>query len=672
MRSNPAVGAVRPLTVALLLASNACSPADGPDSDAIRQVELDCEREAYPCTLGEVSAELLERSDQLANQAYARMAAGDPVPDVARWLRGQTEVVAAESSNVALWFRIDGGRPHWVLSSEAFAEIPDASPPAIELGARKHIPKEVVGISAKEKQALVIAPYLWQFGQWDSGPAVGILLQDARGYEGNVVQRANDDMLDQTVTVGDFQNWDAFDVVHVSSHGTQICGSGGCRSALAYGIVTSGAATSEIGPVIGGAFGTSASKHLILDSDFFRARYSGGLEKTLVFIDACKSIEAPDFADLFATPSSVYFGWDDTVGVGFSQTASTTLIGELIESGRTTEQVYEMMIDENVVREPDGTVLRRVQGGDDLRIREIITAHAPGTTPALETELQDGDAMPLDGVLGDGNADAMRFNVHVDGVGEDDDLSRYVLHISVNGTEATQTWTLEEAAFVDTYTYRLERVAEFGVDFEESDLFDVQFWVDLPEGGRSRHQVELKPAKWTMEFAGPFLAGIYSGSVARLALSNALGVGNILIFETGEIDQKPEVRINTTWFSPILSGENVFELRAPPSPAGPDDLEGNAISVIIFRDVVDDGMGLLVDSGVVNGDGVTPVIQPDDSIYTSPSPPTLTLFDYDPDATAVRGTIEGPYGVCYGFIDLGPQGFCDTYDVSISFFATRN
>ncbi|MGB5547960.1 MAG: hypothetical protein WBM74_15400, partial [Polyangiales bacterium] len=64
------------------------------------------------------------------------------------------------------------------------------------------------------------------------------------------------------------------------------------------------------------------------------------------------------------------------------------------------------------------------------------------------------------------------------------------VHISVNGTEATQTWTLDQARQTDTYTYRLEDVADFG----DLDLFDVQFWVDLPEGGESRFAVELTPA----------------------------------------------------------------------------------------------------------------------------------------------------------------------------------
>ena len=245
------------------------------------------------------------------------------------------------------------------------------------------------------------------------------------------------------------------------------------------------------------------------------------------------------------------------------------------------------------------------------------------------------------------------------------------VHISVNGTEATQTWTLDQARQTDTYTYRLEDVADFGVDFGDLDLFDVQFWVDLPEGGESRFAVERTPASWTMRFSGPYLSGTYSGSTAELALRNAFGSGNILIFETGDVDQTPEIRINTTWFAPIMSGENVFELRAPPAFAGPDDLEGAGLSVITFGDVVSDGMGTLGDAGVVNGDGVTTVIQPDESVYTLPPPPTLTLFDYDPNRSTVRGSIEGPYGVCYGFVDVGPQGFCDNYQVSIDFSALQ-
>ena len=670
------------MVFALVCACGACSKSTDPDLQPNR--ELDCEREDYPCTLGEVPTQVLERSDQLADDAYARIRGGESVAVVADSLRGQGDVVTVKNDDGALWFRVEGGRPHWVVSDAAFPDVPPGAPPELpRLDNRGANPsttvhgqseKDIVGPFPEQKRALVLSPYLYEFGGYDDGPLVAALLRDARGYADNVVFKANTSLEDPTIRGGDFNNWDAFDVVHISSHGSQICNSSGqnCDLYLFQG----DRITSEVDVVLatpGYVVVTSLiPESYAVSADYFRVLYPNGLSETIVSFSACETTEGPEFAQIFANPSSVFFGWSKSVLSSFAYFATATLFQRLIDTGRTTRNVYEELVDEELTVDPSGATLQRDEGGDDLRIREIITAYAPGADPSPDTELKDDDPIPFRVAEDEGGPDRMDFNVQIEGVEEDDDLGDFVVHISVNGTEATQTWTLDQARQTDTYTYRLEDVADFGIDFGDLDLFDVQFWVELPEGGESRFAVELTPASWTMRFSGPYLSGTYSGSTAELALRNAFGSGNILIFETGDVDQTPEVRINTTWFAPIMSGENVFELRAPPAFAGPDELEGAGLSVITFRDVVDDGMGTLGDAGVVNGDGVTTVIQPDESVYTSPRPPTLTLFDYDPNRSTVRGSIEGPYGVCYGFVDLGPQGFCDTYQVSIDFSAVQD
>jgi len=616
----------------------------------------------------------LERSKELASDAYLRIDGGEPIDDVAAWLASRDDIVRVKPGKDALWFRLDRGRPHWVLAQTAFSSIPAGSPPPRELqskraasvaGASRPSDKDVVGDDPQKKRVLILSPYAWEFQQWDDGPTVAALFSNARGYENGVVFHANASNDAQTVTNADFRSFGAYDVIHVSTHGEQVCGDDGCDTVLLLG--DSGGAVE-----LGNTLVTSATLDYGADADFFRAAYPQGLSKKLIFLSACETTKQLDFASLFGAPSSVYLGWTETVGSDIAFDAAFVFYSEAINNGRRGGKAYDAVRREGFDVDPrTGARLQGWRNKDDLRVREVITAYDPSSTLANETELEDGDAVSVEGVPGDGRADQMPFVVHVQGVEPDDKRSDYRVHISVDGSEATRTWTLEEASKIDTYSYRLEGVAPFSVDFDDSRQLDVEFWVELPEGGESRQRLMLTSASWTLRYNGPYLAGTYTGSVAELALRNAFGIGSILIFETGDVDQEPEVRINTTWLAPIMSGENVFELRAPPSPAGLDDLEGTAISVITFRDVVDDGMGTVADSGVVNGDGVTTVIQPDDSIYTSPSPPTLTLFDYDPNAPTVRGTIEGPYGVCYGFIDLGPQGFCDTYDVSIDFSAVQ-
>lgn len=670
------------LVAAVVLACAACSSQSSSAPDANR--ELDCVREGYPCTLGEVPAAVMERSDELANEAYERITGGESVAEVAESLRAQEDVVAIRNDLEALWFRVAGGRPHWVISDAAFPEVPEGSPTALApIEVRGDVPapdaesystKDVVGPFPKEKRALVLSPYLYEFAANDDGPVVAALLQEARGYRDNVVFKANEVLGAMTITGGDFKNWDAFDVVHVSSHGTQLCDSSNedCDLVLLQGrgavfeeelVLSTTGYSLVVSRLPGTRYGVS--------DDYFRNAYPNGLSETIVSFSACKTAKGPEFGAILANPSSVFFGWNKTVLSSFALATTEALFQRLIDTGRTTENVFQTLDAGDPTANPIGATLLRFQGGDDLRIRELITAYESGATPGPDTVLEDGDAITIDGVPNDGMPDKMPFIVDIDGVEDDDDLSKFVLHISVDGTEATSTWTLAEGVQVDEHTYRLEGEAAFGVDFDTSTEFDVQYWVELPEGGESRLPLELSVARWQMRYSGPFLSGTYRGSVAELGLRNAFGSGNILILESGEIDIEPIVRINTTWLLPIMSGDNVFELRAPPIPPDPDEIEGTAISVITFRDVVDDGMGNLADTGVVNGDGVSTVIQPDDTVYVLPPPPTLTLFAYDANASTVRGSIEGQYGVCYGFVDVGAQGFCDTYNVSIDFLATQ-
>jgi hypothetical protein len=73
-----------------------------------------CEKQGYPCTWEEVTAETTERTFALADQALDRFEPGKAAELVA-WLEAQPRVVEAEQDDPAVvWFRVEGGRPVFV------------------------------------------------------------------------------------------------------------------------------------------------------------------------------------------------------------------------------------------------------------------------------------------------------------------------------------------------------------------------------------------------------------------------------------------------------------------------------------------------------------------------------------------------------------------------------
>lgn len=500
----------RIVAFAVVVACGACSTSS--ESNPRPSGELDCEREGYPCTLGEVPATVLARGDELGADAYERISRGEPVADVAASLRAESDVVAVKDDEQALWFRLEGGRPHWVISDSAFPEVPAIAPSTLPPRVTKaavtrtqelvQSPKDVVGPFPEEKRALVLSPYLYEFGVFDDGPEVAALLREATGYEDNVVFKANNALGERTIRGGDFKNWDAFDVVHVSTHGLQLCKSNGqdCDLLLFQG----DGLTAEVDVVLETqGYVVVTSLELVewaASDDFFRAMYPSGLSETIVSFSACETTKGPEFGQILSNPSSVFFGWSETVLSFFAYFATTTLFERLIDAGRTTEKVFTELVDNDLTVDPTGATLQRFQGGDDLRIRELITAYDP-SFPTVE--LESMDVIDVVGIPGDGAADSMPFEVEIHGI-EPGDADDYTLHISMNGVEASDSWTLVESDKVEDYVYRLRGEADFGVDLPADELAAVEFWIDLPEGGETRLKLELNftSSRWRIAVAG--------------------------------------------------------------------------------------------------------------------------------------------------------------------------
>ena len=90
----------------------------------------------------------------------------------------------------------------------------------------------IVGPESQEKRALVLSPFHWHVPDIEHTPAVAGILSPTRGYEGRVTHLSNEEEILTTVGLGSFMQWDEYDVVHVSTHGSRVCSDGGCRATL--------------------------------------------------------------------------------------------------------------------------------------------------------------------------------------------------------------------------------------------------------------------------------------------------------------------------------------------------------------------------------------------------------------------------------------------------------
>ena len=90
----------------------------GSDASAA-PVALECETQGYPCSLPEVPAEIIERSDSLAGEALDRLEAGGRVADVAAWLMSHEGMAEVEADEAVIRFRLNGGRGTWIVRNAA-------------------------------------------------------------------------------------------------------------------------------------------------------------------------------------------------------------------------------------------------------------------------------------------------------------------------------------------------------------------------------------------------------------------------------------------------------------------------------------------------------------------------------------------------------------------------
>ncbi len=360
----------------------------------------------------------------------------------------------------------------------------------------------VVGEGLDKKRALVLSPFLWSFGGYDEGPAVQAILENTRGYGVGVTFKGNATAMDRTVDVASFKGWGAYQVVHVTSHGKRVCDGAGCRAMVVINTVEALAAGGTQTPAeVAHALeeeglDVSKSKHkpgatyIAATALFFRKTYPSGLDNTVVVFNACQTFgsAATDLVDAIQGNSSVVFGWDEAVYASEAQAAAIALFTELSEGGYRAEIAYDRLEDLKTGSAtsygPAPTLIlgKRPTGGD-LRIRDIVTL----LDPATEQELTASSVVPIDGTKDDGEPDGAPWLVRVDGM-KPEEAEKASLHVTIDGVDAEPVLVSSGTANDDDQ-WTVGGTLPLGYDLEDTKTATFQAWVELPDGGKTDHEV---------------------------------------------------------------------------------------------------------------------------------------------------------------------------------------
>ncbi|MGH7586591.1 MAG: hypothetical protein ACREMH_10115 [Gemmatimonadales bacterium] len=482
------------LAAGIALTTVAC----GSDSSGPETVPLECEVQDYPCSLSDVPIAILERADALGDEALTMLEAGSTVGDAAAWLEGQGDMAEVEWDDGAIWYRLEGGVGFWLLWEDAFG---------VGAGAGGHrrgtaAPPEfhIVGPDTEEKKALVLSPFHWELEDEDEGPVVEAILAGVRGYEGRVTFQSNAERTSTDVSLGSYLSWGAYQVIHVSTHGTRVCDDAGCRAMFAAGLLETGlppgpetkAEKLKALKTHGVTYAKSrhGDEYMVLGADFFRQRYPQGLKDALVFINTCKSFgpQATDLADAIRGSSSMVLGWTEGVLHPDAVAAAAALYEALAKGYPATVALQEIgdLAAGDPVDVGSGIPELQVTGrgaGGDLRIRDVVELLEPESGAPLSA----ASRVAILGTQGDGEPDAVAFLVRVDGV-KQQFAEEMTVRVAVDGEEGDPV-DLADGEKDDQDRWLVRGVVPLGHDVEEETPATFRATVSLHSGGESMQEV---------------------------------------------------------------------------------------------------------------------------------------------------------------------------------------
>jgi hypothetical protein len=475
-------------------------PAPAPETPAPAPIPtgLECGSVSFPCSLVEVSIDVLRRGEALADLVMVMLDGGSTIEAALAFLRSQPDIADAANNNLALRFRLTGGRDVFILQPQTVPAEPPAASSAVArpITANKAAAqKVVVGTSVEQKRALVLSPFKYYFQSFDDGAPVAQRLENTRGYAGNVTYRENATKTAATVGIQQFAGWENYDVIHVTGHGAEVCDVNRCVATILTGDIYSDAADllqlTELGLNTAHVRGTE-DKFLALSPDYFRTQYPSGLDSKLIFFNACQTYSASNslLRDVLLGAESVFLGWTDVVESGAARDAALALFQNLSTNGVTAQLAFDSLGDLATNRHTfEGRQIEaalrldsNTSGG--LRIREVVK---------LERitgggELLEDATVRVVGTADDGVVDLVPYQILVEGIPESQQNAAIIQFTVDSHSSTPQAVTIGER--VGDTGWRLTGQIPY-IDVEAEQRVEMLATVQLPEGGTSEHRVSV-------------------------------------------------------------------------------------------------------------------------------------------------------------------------------------
>jgi len=538
------------------------SPADQPPASQAED-DLRCTRLGYPCTFAEASPDRVERGLNLMDLADEIFAQEGSAMAVAERLLEETDIAEMYYDERGVWYRVEGAPPLVFLHPEMFTEDPDqislqkpsSHPSKARLLPVLLEPDGPVGTNPEgekaTKKALFLNPFVWQFGSVVHDN-VRPLLEEYRDYRcsgcitylqeaTHAAELINENTPAAGPSYDQFQGWGEYDLIHVLAHGSQFCPGKSVNSegqpivsgdretfpentaGVVEGVeVNEGDCLTMIQTghyqlkehlvenprqVPGIAWGHKPGSDVwmeLLTTDFFINTYRGGLDDTILFFNSCQLFGDQSFADALRGDNTALFGWTQKVYGSRGKAVATRFFEELIKNGLRSSVAYQNTVESSSHTDHRddwfGAQLEdSISEGFDPRGREVVIM----MQPVFRELLEEKDAVPVEGIPGDGENDELFILIQVDGVDEDQNAEDFEIHLAMDGEELPETFQPTEK--VGDYSYRGYRILPLPFDAAERDYVEFEAWVDLPEGGDTRHyleEIEIAGCGWTGTASG--------------------------------------------------------------------------------------------------------------------------------------------------------------------------
>lgn len=508
--------AARAAALAALLALSACGGGDPPGGagagtpapgQPAPASALECERLAYPCDWAQVGAAVRAESNRLGGALAARLDAGGDTDAAAAWLKTQAELAEIQHDERAIRFRLPGGRGVWVLADEGRPLAPPgvaataaARRSALAAAAPRKQAQGVIRAGATQRKALVLSPFRWQHETFAVDHVVS-RLQAIDGYDVTLRQNSSED--ERTVWIDDYAGFADYDVVHLSTHGAQLCRDRAtgqridpCRIGIDVGVTVQPADDIAAAgrPGVELFVTRKGARHLAVTPDFFRAAYPQGLNQKLVFIDACLGGDPTLMASMGGS-TGVTLGFSNVVYAEFAQGVGDALY-ERLGRGLSVQEAMARL-GESLAQE-DGT--RLVSNRRDIRLRDLLRVRDLTGGEMLA----DGGAVAALSRPGDGQPDRLRLALHVDAL-TPQRLDGVALRVSRDGQTLAQLALAGSAVVDGEDRLRFEFELPLGTDTQPGETLALRFALSLPEGGHTVLDVAPKvqdpsalPREWQM------------------------------------------------------------------------------------------------------------------------------------------------------------------------------